>query len=628
MKKIYLSLIVAGFTSTLTLSQNLATPKLLNNFSTDFNPITNSNYNLKNGIEVWSNNFDNPTDWVVDNGGLSDPNYGWDLNGTSEGWYNSNGISSTSGGNYAELKNGDPGATPGTQEVLVAYTLTLANAIDIPNLAGNTAGEAVTLQFEETGARFYDNQEVQISTDGGATWTTVRDNSGYSQLTNTGGAPYANPETVQVNLAPFISGNANNVLIRFSWTSEYTTDPNPNAWITYGWYIDDVKLITNNDHDLALLSAYIIGDGNNGMEYGITPQDQISTPWTIGGEVFNNGSNIETNLELSHSIGMNEISSYLTSIDPNATSVMESQTSVALSPNIYTINYNLFADETDADLSNNSLSRTFKISEDWTASTSNIGEYALDGIGVYPNPTTISSIGTGSFADNQDGLVLATMYNIKNTTPLAGIRFMLNNTSQVGGTIYGSLKDTTTFFLEDMSSIANTNEIVITSQDIVAGYVDGYFTSPITLNPGAYYAAGELYSDGGTKTVSLKDDETVAQPFDASVIYIPGGATPGVYTNGVAIGIRLLTGDIGAGLNENTLASVAVYPNPSTGLINVTSLNATANTIVVYDMIGQVVMTKEVNASTTLDLTSSGTGVYLVEVSNENGSFVERVVIK
>ncbi|MDG1147404.1 MAG: T9SS type A sorting domain-containing protein [Crocinitomicaceae bacterium] len=627
MKKIYLSLIVAGFTSTLTLSQNLATPKLLNNFSTDFNPITNSNYNLKNGIEVWSNNFDNPTDWVVDNGGLSDPNYGWDLNGTSEGWY-SNGISSTSGGNYAELKNGDPGATPGTQEVLVAYTLTLANAIDIPNLAGNTAGEAVTLQFEETGARFYDNQEVQISTDGGATWTTVRDNSGYSQLTNTGGAPYANPETVQVNLAPFISGNANNVLIRFSWTSEYTTDPNPNAWITYGWYIDDVKLITNNDHDLALLSAYIIGDGNNGMEYGITPQDQISTPWTIGGEVFNNGSNIETNLELSHSIGMNEISSYLTSIDPNATSVMESQTSVALSPNIYTINYNLFADETDADLSNNSLSRTFKISEDWTASTSNIGEYALDGIGVYPNPTTISSIGTGSFADNQDGLVLATMYNIKNTTPLAGIRFMLNNTSQVGGTIYGSLKDTTTFFLEDMSSIANTNEIVITSQDIVAGYVDGYFTSPITLNPGAYYAAGELYSDGGTKTVSLKDDETVAQPFDASVIYIPGGATPGVYTNGVAIGIRLLTGDIGAGLNENTLASVAVYPNPSTGLINVTSLNATANTIVVYDMIGQVVMTKEVNASTTLDLTSSGTGVYLVEVSNENGSFVERVVIK
>ena len=45
-------------------------------------------------------------------------------------------------------------------------------------------------------------------------------------------------------------------------------------------------------------------------------------------------------------------------------------------------------------------------------------------------------------------------------------------------------------------------------------------------------------------------------------------------------------------------------------------------------MIGQVVMTKEVNASTTLDLTSNGTGVYLVEVSNENGSFVERVVIK
>ncbi|MEJ6777267.1 MAG: T9SS type A sorting domain-containing protein [Crocinitomicaceae bacterium] len=627
MKKIYLSLLVVGFMTTGALAQNLATPKLLNNFSTDLSPIINSNYSVKNGIEIWSNDFDNPADWVIDNGGLSDPNYGWDLNGTSEGWWSLNGIASTSGGNYAELKNGDPGATPGTQEVLVAYTLTLANPIDVTNLAGNTSGDAVTLQFEETGARFYDNQEVQISTDGGATWTTVRNNSAYSQLTNAGGDPYANPETVQVNLAPFISGNANNVLIRFSWTSEYPTDPNPNAWVTYGWYIDDVKLITNNDHDLALLSAYVIGEGNNGMEYGITPQDQIANPWTIGGEVFNNGSNTETTVVLTADFGSFNSTSSLASILPNDTSFMESPESPALSPGVYTANFSVIADETDADPSNNTLSRTFEISEEWTSNASNIGVYALDGIGVYPNPT-ISSIGTASFTDNEDGLVLATMYNIKNTTPIAGIRFMLNNSTQVGGTIYGSIIDTSSFIAGNMSPIANTDEIVVTIQDIAAGYVDGYLTSPTTLGPGAYYAAGELYSDGSATAVSIKDDETVAQPGMASAVYLPGGATPGTYSNGTALGIRLLTGDVGAGLNENTLTGVSIYPNPSTGLINITNANATANTIVVYDMVGKVVTTKEAENSTTIDLTSKGTGIYLVEVSNQNGSLLERVVIK
>jgi hypothetical protein len=45
-------------------------------------------------------------------------------------------------------------------------------------------------------------------------------------------------------------------------------------------------------------------------------------------------------------------------------------------------------------------------------------------------------------------------------------------------------------------------------------------------------------------------------------------------------------------------------------------------------MVGKVVLTKEANANTTIDLTSNGTGIYMVEVSNENGSLVERVVIK
>ena len=31
---------------------------------------------------------------------------------------------------------------------------------------------------------------------------------------------------------------------------------NPNVWITYGWYIDDVKLVTNPDHDLEITDTF------------------------------------------------------------------------------------------------------------------------------------------------------------------------------------------------------------------------------------------------------------------------------------------------------------------------------------------------------------------------------------
>ena len=55
----------------------------------------------------WSNNFDNPSDWVLDNGGQTSP-YGWTIDAVNDSWYFNGPISSTSGGNFAELYNWDP----------------------------------------------------------------------------------------------------------------------------------------------------------------------------------------------------------------------------------------------------------------------------------------------------------------------------------------------------------------------------------------------------------------------------------------------------------------------------------------------------------------------------------------
>ena len=80
--------------------------------------------------------------------------------------------------------------------------------------------------------------------------------------------------------------------------------------------------------------------------------------------------------------------------------------------------------------------------------------------------------------------------------------------------------------------------------------------------------------------------------------------------------------------NVASLEGVNVYPNPSTGLVNISNDLAVENNIVVTDITGKVVASKVASVATTVDLSTFGTGIYMVEVSNTNGKKVERVIIK
>ena len=59
------------------------------------------------GVTLWSDDFSNPANWTLDNSGQSGIDFGWNINSTNDGWWANSGIASTSGGNYAELVNGD-----------------------------------------------------------------------------------------------------------------------------------------------------------------------------------------------------------------------------------------------------------------------------------------------------------------------------------------------------------------------------------------------------------------------------------------------------------------------------------------------------------------------------------------
>ncbi len=72
--------------------------------------------------------------------------------------------------------------------------------------------------------------------------------------------------------------------------------------------------------------------------------------------------------------------------------------------------------------------------------------------------------------------------------------------------------------------------------------------------------------------------------------------------------------------------SVSVYPNPTTGNVNIVALST--NHITVLNALGQVVYDANADGNmTTLDMSQFQAGVYMVRVTTENGESVKRISV-
>ena len=217
MKKIILSAVVLASSM---LANAQKAPKLetfqdLVKVPTHAGPIASNEKSL--GVTIWSDDFSTPANWTVDNNGQAGIDFGWNINNVSDGWWSTAGINSTSGGNYAELVNGD--AQAATQALNVVYTLTTAAPIDVAALGGSNQ---ISLQFKQYGARFNDLQEMLISVNG-TTWVSVGNNSDKPVLSASGGSAYSNPDNKTINLAAALTQLSPGVTptqlwVRFQWT--------------------------------------------------------------------------------------------------------------------------------------------------------------------------------------------------------------------------------------------------------------------------------------------------------------------------------------------------------------------------------------------------------------------------
>jgi hypothetical protein len=567
------------------------------------------------GVVIWSDDFDTPGDWTIDNDGQTGSTFGWTIDAVSDGWWSSAGISSASGGNFAELSNGDPTQTPGTQAMNVTYTLTTANSLNLIGLGGS---ENVTLEFNQYGARFNDLQEIQISTDG-TNFITVGDNLDklvHSQSTN---APYPNPDFKTINLAPYLTAStATSVWIRFRWTTNFPgSASNPNVWVAYGWYLDDLKLRTNPDNDIAVTRGLW---GSAGVKYYQVPSTQLSS-FDFRADVINNGGNTASNAKLV--VDVNSGSSVNTSPTKNINS-----------------------------LDSDSLETTFTPTGDgtyaftWEVSTDSIDDLPADNMMV---GETIS-IGGYIYASDADGATPGNAGGFDNSTTPATEEFEAGNffdayandnvsaidvfvgTNSTAGTII----DAVLYDVTSGSFVQVDRSVPVT---LTAGDIGTMMTLVLPLKPAVtagsnYFAAVHAYAGSGEFFYgsSGTSPDNTAPLGPTSLIFYPNMAAPATNQNYYTTGTPMvrMNFDPTIGVEELTTENVefSVYPNPSNGVFTL-NLNSDVNENValnIRNVVGQNVITKTITVAgqttETINLTNFSKGIYFLTVGSKTTKLI------
>ena len=624
MKKIYLSAVVAIFSVGTTVAQVIEGPYSFDNtklVEVQQDPSDLAYTPKALGTTFWVDDFSVASNWTTDNDSQTAP-FGWNVGSTVNTWWATfgGGINSTSGGDFAEVYNGDYNV--GDQAIDVIYTMTTATSIDVLALAGT---DQVTLSFEQYGALFNDGQVVSVSTDGVSFTEVYTNNDRTVYIGNNASAIYANAETVTANIASAIAANPSTVWIRFEWTSRITGNSTPSAWTTFGWFLDDVALTTNPDNDITAESSVW---GSTGLNYHQIPLNQ-QTAIEFTTNARNNG--IATQTEVQLNVDITGAATYSES-SPAGVSITAGNydslvVTIPFTPSglgTYNVTWGLTQTEID-DIP------TDDANTDITFDVTNF-TYARD-----------KGTQEGAFNNAGDLFVLGSYYDIFANDNIYSVDIQIAANSVVGSIVSARIYtlDLNAASFDDLFLLADQSvEYELTSSDI-----GSMINLDLAANGTAGFplVAGETYfvavaSDGDGGTTTGASIGTTTDPIDQTCFMYDGPDATWYLANGTPmVRMNLDPASTNVGLEEQSqLFGAEVFPNPAADNFSVRYIMGVASevTITVTDISGKVIAEFAEGTQTEgvhqLDVNSGSfaEGVYYVTIASENSILTKKVVKK
>ena len=135
--------------------------------------------------------------------------------------------------------------------------------------------------------------------------------------------------------------------------------------------------------------------------------------------------------------------------------------------------------------------------------------------------------------------------------------------------------------------------------------------------------------DNGMAWIKFDDDMMIEFPTANTIGGIDyygndTGGAPGAFYDDVCF----TTGDVILSIHEYQSSSINVYPNPATNIVNVKS-DIQINSVIVYNYLGQVIVTEKVNTNLyQLNSSQYQSGVYFIQIETNEGIVTKRIIIK
>ena len=546
------------------------------------------------GITIWQNDFSNAAQWTTSNDPQGTPAH------TAGDWTITTNVAGipvaalapaghTTAANGFAFINSDAAGGNAFQNASIVFN----QNIDL------SAEANVLLKFEQSHRRYAETTYVLWSTDGGATWNEVEVNGDMAVNTNT-----TNPADYQVNLSNEIGGQ-DSVRIGFKYTGNFD-------WF---WAIDDVKITTPDDHDVALSGLYWGSTGAWGarLPYYQIPTAQV-TAIDFSGVIANNGllnQNATFGVQAGAFVG-SSAPTLIPAFSSDTANCTTSLTPAAANATI-TVNAGVQIDSTDATPADNNIAGAATI-------VVNPNIYARD----------IDDIASGSY--NQGfGFEVGNIFDIYAADEISAIDVYIHPGANVGAEMYVKL----------YSIDAQTGDFVFVDESapytLGANDVDALLTLPLqggafTLNAGEpYLVVAGSNGDGGATDDLIVGTCGVSEA--QTTFYLDLTDNTWYYTTATPM-VRMNFSN--ASVNENSLLnSFNVSPNPAAGSATI-ALSGKAGadaTISIVDVTGKEVyntLVSSLNGTATVEVNTAafGNGMYLVNVYSNGTKSSKKLIVR
>ncbi len=468
-----------------------------------------------------------------------------------------------------------------------------------------TGHPTVKLSFYESYTKFQDTTFVEVSTNNN-TWTRFDVSVNQALAAN---ASVINPTKVGIDISS-VAANAATVYIRFVYQG------GPTAGCDYGWIVDDVSVSELPDNDLSLVKEfYDVANGN-------TPITQVDTIF-FGGRVSNTGALVQSNTWLNARV---KSAAGVTLHNTNSDTISLAFATDSLlgcadgftptAKGTYRIVYNTKNDTvTDGSPNDNRDSTQFIVSDSTFLATATgySGSYFLF------NSATSAQFNWGYIFDlpNADTLTSVAFATREATSATESFAFELHKFENAAWSSLG-IVNRTVAANEITTSLANIKDIK------TAFVIDNAYK---ILEPGVYAVTVSAVSMGATSTIL---GSTVFPNNSAPAIYDPSDSNGPFFTTSVSPYIKVNFGKPNPflGLSKITKSSINVFPNPTSGLLNIKFENHNNSIARITNVNGQLIYSENISNKTytSVDMSLFAKGIYTLQIISEKGLSTQKVV--